>query len=181
MNTPKLYAVVLGGRAAKSNTELHDVVFAVGSTIEDCYFQLLDKWFGLPEKMHIDSYMELDVVDGYEISLQEKANLNKEKKLFFINLGAYKEGDFMEHHANTFLVGRLATEIKKRAKTKLLNGYDEVHKDDLYEVDDMIAIEEMEGYHVHLLPTQKPENLKPVNGYHVLPKAIVKEYLERHS
>lgn len=178
MSTLKLYAVVLGGAAEKSNTELHDVVFAVGNNIEDCYFQLLAQWFGLPEKMHIDSYMELDVVDGYEISLHKEKSTEKDKKLFFINLGAYKEGDFMEYHANTFLVGRLATEIKKRAKEKLLKGYDEVHKDDLYEVDDMIAIEELEGYHIHLNPTDKTENLKPVNGYHVLPKKVVKEFLE---
>lgn len=179
MNTLKLYAVVLGGAAEKSNTELHDVVFTVGNTIKDCYFQLLEKWFGLPEKMHIDSYMELDVVDGFEISLHKEKSNNKDKKLFFINLGAYKEGDFVEHHANTFLVGRLATEIKKRAKDKLLTGYDEVHKDDLYEVDDMIAIEELDGYHVHLKPTDKTESLKPVNGYHVLPKKVVKEFLEQ--
>jgi hypothetical protein len=179
MDLLKLYAVVLGGAAEKSNTELHDVVFAVGQNIGDCYFQLLDKWFGLPEKMHIDSYMELDVVDGYEISLQKEKSNDKDKKLFFINLGAYKEGDFMEYHANTFLVGKLATEIKKRAKEKLLNGFDEVHKDDLYEVDDMIAIEELDGFYVHLMPTKKTENLKPTNGYHVLPKKIVKEFLEQ--
>jgi len=177
MKELKLYAVVLGGEAEKSNIELHDVVFAVGKNIEDCYTQLLDKWFGLPQKMHIDSYIELDVVDGYEISLEKEKSDNSDKKLFFINLGAYKEGDFMEHHANTFLVGGLATEIKKRAKAKLLKGYDEVHKDDLYEVDDMIAIEELEGLHVHLTPTSKKENLKPINGYHVLPKKVVKEYL----
>lgn len=179
MNQLKLYAVVLGGAAPKSNTELHDVVFAIGETIEDCYFQLLEKWFGIPEKMHIDSYMELDVIDGFEISLSKEKSLETDKKLFFINLGAYKEGDFMEHHANTFLVGKLATEIKKRARAKLLKGYNEVHKDDLYEVDDMIAIEELEGFHVHLTPTEKTENLNPVNGYHVLPKKVVKEFMAK--
>jgi hypothetical protein len=181
MNKLELYAVVLGGRAKKSNTELHDVVFAAGETIENCYFQLLEKWFGLADKMHIDSYMVLDVVDGYEISLQEKKSENLDKKLFFINLGAYKEGDFMEHHANTFLVGKLATEIKKRAKEKLLNGFDEVHKDDLYEVDDMIAIEELAGYHIHLNSTTKTESLKPINGYHVLPKKVVKDFLDQRE
>lgn len=179
MNELKLYAVVLGGEAAKSNIELHDVVFAVGKNIEDCYFQLLDKWFGLPEKMHIDSYMILNVVDGYQVNLDKEKSKDRDKKLYFINLGAYKEGDFMEHHASTFLVGKLATDIKKRAKEKLLKGYDEVHKDDLYEVDDMIAIEELEGYHVHLTPTDETENLKPTNGYHVLPKSVLKEFLTR--
>lgn len=92
MNSLKLYAVVLGGSAEKSNTELHDVVFTVGTTIEDCYFQLLEKWFGLPEKMHIDSYMELNVVDGYEISLQKEKSLEKDKKIIFHKSGCIQEG-----------------------------------------------------------------------------------------
>ena len=79
------------------NIELHDVQFTVTDTIENAYTDLLAKWFGLPEKMHIDSYILLDVVDGYEISLQEKPAAHKEK-LFFINLGAYENGRFMELH-----------------------------------------------------------------------------------
>ena len=46
---PKLFAVYLGGRAPKCNTELHDVVFAVGASIEDTYDRLLELWFGSPE------------------------------------------------------------------------------------------------------------------------------------
>ena len=67
--------------------------------------------------------MELDVVDGFEISLKKEKSDNKDKKLFFINLGAYKAGDFMEHHANTFLVGKLATEIKKRSQRKIIEWF----------------------------------------------------------
>ena len=33
----KLFAVCLGGRAPKCNTELHDVVFVVGARVEDTY------------------------------------------------------------------------------------------------------------------------------------------------
>lgn len=174
----KLFAVVLGGSAPKSNTELHDVVFTVGETIEETYHDLLDKWFGLPQKMHIDSYMVLDVIDGFEVQLKEEVSDQKEK-LFFINMGAYKEGDFMEHHANTFLVSDSVIEVKKRAKKQLLAGYDEVHKDDLYEVDDLLEIKEINGFHVHLVPTNKEQKLLPVNGYHVLPKNVVKEYMAK--
>lgn len=173
----KLFAVVLGGAAPKSNTELHDVVFTIGENIEATYTDLLDKWFGLPEKMHVDSYMVLDVVDGYEIQLKKEPASGKEK-LFFINMGAYKEGDFMEHHANTFLVSTSAIEVKKKAREKLLLGYDEVHKDDLYEIDDLLEISEVSGFHIHLTPTTKEQNLNPVNGYHVLPKAVVRSYME---
>ncbi len=176
----KLFAVVLGGAAPKSNTELHDVVFTIGETIEATYTDLLDKWFGLPEKMHIDSYMVLDVVDGYEIQLKKEASESKEK-LFFINMGAYRAGDFMEHHANTFLVSHSVIEVKRKAKQKLLLGFDEVHKDDLYEIDDMLEISEVSGYHIHLSATSEKENLHPVNGYHVLPKKVVKEYLEQKN
>ena len=44
MTETKLFAVYLGGRAPKGNTEIHDVVFATGRAIEDTYEQLMDKW-----------------------------------------------------------------------------------------------------------------------------------------
>jgi len=173
----KLFAVVLGGRAPKCNIELHDVVFVTGEKIEDTYHQLLDKWFGLPEKMHIDCYLTLDIVDGFEVSLV-KEPVEQDEKLYFINMGAYKAGDFMEHHANTFLIDIKASNINSRAKQSLLKGLDEVHKDDLYDIDDLISITEINGYNIKLSSTEKTENLNPVNGYHVLPKTVVKAYLE---
>jgi hypothetical protein len=172
----KLFAVVLGGRAPKCNIELHDVVFAVGYTIEDTYQQLLSQWFGNPKKMHIDSYMELNVVDGYEVKLNKDVSY-QEEKLYFINMGAYKKGDFMEHHANKFLVDTSDAQVKTRAKQSLLKGYDEVHKDDLYDIDDLLNITKVNGYHVILTPTEKKENLIPQNGYHVLPKKVVEDYV----
>ena len=51
----KLFSVFLGGRADKCNIELHDVVFTLGEKIEDSYNDLLGKWFGLPDRLHIDS------------------------------------------------------------------------------------------------------------------------------
>ena len=67
------------------NIELHDVQFAVTDTIENAYFELLDKWFGKKEKMHIDSYIILDVVDGYEVNLS-KETADQKEKLYFINI-----------------------------------------------------------------------------------------------
>src|SRR3984957_17958504 len=102
-NGKKLFAVFLGGRAPRCNTELHDVVFIVGQSIETSYERCMDKWFGDPLQLHIDSWVELQVGDGYRISLQavppEPGN-----KLYFINLGAYLPGQFTEVHANAFVV-----------------------------------------------------------------------------
>lgn len=81
----KLFAVYLGGRAPKCNTELHDVVFVVGESIEGTYERLLELWFGSAEGLHIDSWMELSVVDKHRVRLNtEPATMDK--KLFFVNL-----------------------------------------------------------------------------------------------
>lgn len=37
---PSLFMVMLGGRHARANTEVHDVVMAVGDTLEEIYPQL---------------------------------------------------------------------------------------------------------------------------------------------
>ena len=34
---PSLFIVMLGGRHARANTEVHDVVLAVGDTLEEVY------------------------------------------------------------------------------------------------------------------------------------------------
>ena len=42
----KLFAVLLGGRTQGCHLELHDLVFVVGSSLEESYPRLLTKWFG---------------------------------------------------------------------------------------------------------------------------------------
>ena len=102
---PKLFAVYLGGAAPGSNIELHDVQFVVGETIEDTYQDLLKLWYGLPESLHLDSYVALEVVDGRRVSLS-RTGTDGGDRLFFVNLGAYREGVFGEFHANRFVVAR---------------------------------------------------------------------------
>src|SRR5580693_5283972 len=130
----KMYAVYLGGRAARCNIELHDVVFIAGDSIETSYERLMDKWFGDPLRLHIDSWVELQVADGHRISLQPQPPAPG-NKLFFINLGAYLPGQFTELHANAFVVAASEADVKKRAKGELLQGTLSVHTDDLYDID----------------------------------------------
>jgi hypothetical protein len=171
----KLMAVYLGGRAPKCNTELHDVVFVVGASIEATYEQLMDKWFGDPLRVHIDSWLELREVDGYHVCLSHEPSSQPEK-LFFINLGAYRPGEFTELHANAFLVGCDEQEVKQRAKDALLRGADTVHTDDLYDIDDCLNIVEIDGNHIHLEPVGENHSLIPNNGYHPIPKSAVETY-----
>jgi hypothetical protein len=180
----KLFAVYLGGRAPKCNTELHDVVFAVGTSIEDTYLRLVDLWFGSPERVHIDSWMALSVVDGHRVTLSPDA-VAAEQKLYFVNLGAYADGEFTELHANAFFVARSEDEVKKRAKSELLAGKIAVHTDDLFDIDDCLEVTCVDGYHVSLERTSEPSTLVPNNGYHIIPKSVIAQYIEtraaRHS
>lgn len=178
---PKLFAVYLGGRAPKGNTEIHDVVFVVGKSIEDTYEQCMDKWFGTPTGLHIDSWMELDIVDNYRINLSETKPTN-DKKLYFVNLGTYKDGEFTEIHANKFLVAASAAEAKSRAKQELLKGWPSaVHTDDVYEVDSCMELGAINNFHIELTETGEKENLQPHNGYHIIPKALVEDYMKRND
>jgi len=176
----KLFAVYLGGRAPRCNTELHDVVFVTGESIEASYERLMDKWFGDPLRLHIDSWIELRIVDGHRVSLQPQA-ATADKKLYFINLGAYQPGQFTELHANAFLVAATEPEVKRRAKAALLRGAQQVHTDDLFDVDDCLEIVEVDGQHVHLEPTSENVILEPQNGYHIIPPEIVARYAARRK
>lgn len=41
-----LFMVMLGGRHARANVEVHDVILAVGDSLETVYPQLRNAWFG---------------------------------------------------------------------------------------------------------------------------------------
>ncbi|HUD48037.1 MAG TPA: DUF1543 domain-containing protein [Candidatus Baltobacteraceae bacterium] len=176
----KLFAVYLGGRAPRCNTELHDVVFVAAESIEASYVRLMDKWFGDPLRLHIDSWLELRAVDGHRILLRPDPP-TAGKRLYFINLGAYLPGQFTELHANTFVVAASEAEVKQRAKAELLRGAESVHTDDLYEIDDCLEITEVDGQHVHLEPTSETTLLKPQSGYHVFPPEIVVAFRRRYE
>jgi hypothetical protein len=177
LENQKLFAVYLGGRAPKCNTELHDVVFVVAPSIEASYERLLDKWFGSPLRLHIDSWILLDQVDGYRVVLSHQSP-NQPEKLYFINLGAYRPDEFTELHANMLLVGRDEAEIKQRAKNALLRGAITVHTDDLFDVDDCLSITDVDGYHVHLEFVGETLPLVYNNGYHIIPKDIIQAYVD---
>jgi hypothetical protein len=178
----KLFAVYLGGRIAKCNTELHDVVFVAGTHIEATYEQAMDKWFGDLARLHLDSWLELRIVDGFRVELRPEPPSvppNGSRKLFFVNLGAYTPGVFTELHANAFMVAESVGQAKHRAKRQLLQGALELHTDDMLDVDDCLAIDEVDGLHVHLTPTTETQPLVPNNGYHIIPRDVIAAYASR--
>src|SRR6185437_12718569 len=94
----RLIACVLGGTAPGAKTELHDVAFAVGDSLEAVHDQLLDGWFGDPRGLHVDAWCFLDSVAGYRAQLS-RTPADNGLHLYFINIGGYRPGVFAEHHA----------------------------------------------------------------------------------
>lgn len=170
--SPRLFAVCLGGRAAGCNVELHDVVFAVGRSLDAVHPQLLDRWFGSPDGLHVDAWAEIDRVPGFRVSLK-KTPPTAGHRLYFINIGGYVAGEFGERHAYGFYAGSGKAEVKAAAKRELLVGKVSVHRDDLFEIDDVVEIEAGDGWHVHLEPDAGAGAPAVTNGYFPIPRATI--------
>lgn len=175
-----LIACVLGGTAPGAKTELHDVAFAVGDSLEAVHDQLLDGWFGDPRGLHVDAWCFLDSVEGYRVQLS-RTPADNGLHLYFINIGGYRPGVFAEHHAWGFFGAPNKAEAKQRAKWTLLQGHVETHKDDLHEIDDCLQVARVGAWHVHLTPDANATDPQVSNGYFPLPKSVIDAWIARRE
>jgi hypothetical protein len=91
--------LLIGASPPERNIEQHDVFFGIGDSINDLIPDVLAFWPG-NNKLHFDAWREISSVNGYEVKVVLK-NENKQDsafKLFFINLGGYKQNEFEEFH-----------------------------------------------------------------------------------
>ena len=112
------------------------------------------------DKVHIDAWTKVEYADGYKVSIQPKstASANSEQKLYFINLGGYKENEFEEYHKKLFVVATAVSEaLGKIMNDDFMKTYSpenlgiagSAHLDDQYkidfEADDIVCISEIIG------------------------------------
>lgn len=147
----RLFVVMLGGRHPRGRTELHDVVFAFGRTLADTHAQLRTQWFGAAAGLHIDSWLEVDGVEGWQVRLLDQPAAVGEPKLFFVNLGGYEDGVFGEAHRYLLVVAQDAAEAKRKGLERAGAGWAKPHRDALFEVDDCLPVEAGGGRHLRLL------------------------------
>lgn len=179
---PKLHVVMLGGRAEGCRIELHDVAFAVGRSLEETHHQLLDQWFGEPRGLHVDAWAVVDQVAGYRVSLRaEPPEEEKPLRLYFVNIGGYRPGDLAEQHGYRVLAAGSRAQAKACAKRSLLQGLESVHKDDLYEVDDMLTIDRVGDLHVHLHADDSACDPEITNGYFPLPLKTIRAWQKQRT
>ncbi len=149
MDSLKLFLVVLGAKPAGRMIEQHDVAFVVGENIESTFPVLQKHW---SEQLHLDSYMVIDEVDGYCVTIS-KEEMKSNVKLFFINLGAYKANDLEEYHKKLVIPALSLDEAKQKAKqdpfclASLQQADTMGHVDDKmelrgFDVDDALAIDD---------------------------------------
>lgn len=168
----KLFAIYIGGELAGANIELHDMRFVVAPTIADTYEELKRQWWGVPKSLHIDCWAEISEVDGHRVELRPEPFAGPEK-LFYVNLGGYDAGEFIEQHKNVFIVAASVPEAKKRA-IKEAKPWKVLHRDEMYEAEQAFSLDDSaraQRLYIHLTPIACRKPLTFVCGYTPIKRA----------
>jgi hypothetical protein len=155
-----LFMFYVGGNAGKSNIEVHDIQFVPAEKPEHAWPALREAWFGDADKIHVDGYARITWADGYAVSLSETPPADN-KKLFFVNAGAYDPSSLAELHAFDLFVAEDSREAKARGLESLLKGKLHQHKDNLTDVDDCILLDKVGDLYVHLTPSNAGKPFSP--------------------
>lgn len=160
----KLFMLLLGCKPPGRHTEQHDVFFGIANSLRDLVPDIQAFW-PEPEKIHIDAWREVNTVDGYSIKIvAPDTPVAFDKKLFFINLGGYRENKFAEQHYIVLTVKPDRAAAFKEAKSTLFfeeNNYggnshiDDkygIDVDDIYQIEDILPPELKGKYSVEITP-----------------------------
>jgi len=164
-----LFVVMLGGKHPRAKIEVHDVVFAIADSLEAAYPQLREGWFGSPSGLHVDSWMQVDGVEGWKVQLSPLAPLPGAPRLYFINLGGYEAEVFGEAHHYLLVVAHDKAEAKAKGKRKMLSHWSKAHTDALLDVDDCLPIDAVDGRYIHLVEGEHRGVIQH-NDYIVIPR-----------
>ena len=152
MPSLKLFMLILGCRPPKRLTEQHDIFFGIGYELKDLLPDMFEFWPEAKQQIHLDAWREVNHVDGYDIKIisRQDEKPDEKTKLFFINLGGYKPGDFEEYHYKMLVAAHdKGAAIKKSKQTAFYKhmGFEGAvsHIDDKYgvDVDDMHEIKDI--------------------------------------
>lgn len=148
---PKLFMILIGCRPEGRFTEQHDIFFTIADSIDDTPEDVINFWPEANGRVHMDAWREVTLVDGFQIKVSQKGEtLASNKRLFFINLGGYRPGEFDEPHYKTLIVAddlAAASKIAKETAFYKHTGFVGApsHIDDKYglDVDDAFEISEI--------------------------------------
>jgi hypothetical protein len=150
--------LLIGCTPPERHIEQHDVFFGIGESTRDMVPQMRSFWPG-ENRLHVDAWRLITRVNGYnvEVVAREPGQPGTAIKLFFINLGGYKQNEFEEFHYKMVIAAPDKAEAISIARQTAFfrhTGFDGAnsHIDDKYGVDVDEACEIMD-----ILPPQTKE------------------------
>jgi hypothetical protein len=166
MDKQYLYMILVGCKPPGRNTEQHDVFFAIGPSIAGLVPLLREFWPVQGKGIHVDAWRRVGFVDGWAVRVEERpapglsgaaaveglwlAAPAEGRRLYFINLGGYRMGEFEEFHYKLLTVASSKEQAIQKAKETAFfkhTGFKgaPAHVDDKYgiDVDDIQEIGEM--------------------------------------
>jgi hypothetical protein len=184
----KLFMLLLGCKPPGRNTEQHDVFFGIGETLQDLIPEIFSFWPEARQKIHLDAWREITYIDGHIVQVVPRQDLTiavPETRLFFLNLGGYKQEEFEEYHYKMLVACKDRAEAIQRARQtaffkhtgfKGANSHiDEkygVDVDDIHEIGDILSPEVKKNYAISLKPLAGMEEDELQLGYVNLVKLI---------
>ena len=163
----KLYMLLIGASPPERNIEQHDVFFGISDSINDLIPGILAFWPG-DNKLHFDAWREVTSVNGYKVEVVLK-NENKQDsvfKLFFINLGGYKQNEFEEFHYKMVIVAADKSEAINLSKktaffrhtgfkgaTSHIDDKFGIDVDDIFEITEILPADTKEKYSLLITPS----------------------------
>jgi hypothetical protein len=142
MNDPKLFMVLIGCRPPGRAVEQHDIFFGIAGSIGELVPAIIAYWPEAKGKIHIDAWRAVACANGYKVRVAHKPGADDTvgEKLYFINLGGYKPGEFEEYHYKMVIAAPGITEAIKLARQTAFykhTGYKGAvsHIDDKYGID----------------------------------------------
>jgi hypothetical protein len=163
----KLHMLLLGCKPGGRHTEQHDIFFGIGNNLKELKPDIESFWPEAEGRIHIDSWREVTSVDGFTISIEERSSnaTSEDNKLFFLNLGGYKENDLEEYHYKMIVVapdkGKAIDKAKQTAfykhcgfpgATSHIDDKYGIDVDDIYEIDDILPAAKKNKYSIRVLP-----------------------------
>ncbi|HEX6848476.1 MAG TPA: DUF1543 domain-containing protein [Chitinophagaceae bacterium] len=176
---PKLYMLLIGATPPGRNIEQHDVFFGIGESIKDLIPAVEAFWPG-NNKIHFDAWREVTSVNGYKVEVVSKneGSKNSQLKLFFINLGGYKENEFEEFHYKMIIAAADKAEAINISKqtaffrhtgfkgaTSHIDDKFGIDVDDVYEIKDILPAAAKEKYSLLVTPADSPAEDEINLGY----------------
>lgn len=183
-----MFMLLLGSTPEGRKIEQHDIFFGIADTLRDLVPAIIESWPEAKGNVHIDGWRAVNYVDQHVVEVFDKkatpAGISENNsKLFFLNLGGYKQNEFEEFHYKMLVAGENKSIAIQQAKatafykhvgfkgaTSHIDDKYGVDVDDVFEIADILPPEVKAKYSLVISPTNIIAEDELHLGYFILSK-----------